>query len=643
MHAGDLTASAQWPLLLKHLAGSVQPPQKHGLPGGSGQPAGGGRPAPCQDWSQNSSLSTASSLVLLSGSQPLPDAPQGQPSAGAQGQPVAAHLSTLQPSWPAYKASCSGLLAPSLHATSSHRCTAVEQRLPLLRPAPSQPSTGSQEGEEPAGPAEDIVSSAGQQELVLRVRPGSARSRDWPAGWQAELVPAAAAGSQGQSGAGLLPGAGSCAASSGGGLGQCPQPPGSLGLQASHMAAATQPGAAALGQLVQAPVGVPSMWMAGSAAGPGARFAIKPGAPATLTAAAGVEAAQLPRVPSAAVANGGSQCRLPPTSGPAAQPIAMNLRRSGGPVVQQRQPWRVTAVADWASMTGSPNRGLIARDLGLQLHPLGHGANQRSRTGALPPFKRHTTDVAAPGRRRTADTAPGAMSPAAATRRRASADASPVGRPAGEARNGQHTLRNALTPSVGGFAAARRRATERGGVAPGCAAARPAGGLPGEHGVSDASPQRPAAAAAAPLPRQRHCQATGTPPAESQAAVPQGLSTLAKVGSPVTTPAAAEKVVATPAAAEQGVPPAGPLCDGGSVPAGSSVVQGGSPRLPSVQELSALLAAKLLRQVKEGSTRQLVELFVVMVTQALTPGEATVLFVQMSKQAPDNAGLCMLW
>ena len=62
-----------------------------------------------------------------------------------------------------------------------------------------------------------------------------------------------------------------------------------------------------------------------------------------------------------------------------------------------------------------------------------------------------------------------------------------------------------------------------------------------------------------------------------------------------------------------------------------------------MQELSALLAAKLLRQVKEGSTRQLVELFVVMVTQALTPGEATVLFVQMSKQAPDNAGLCMLW
>ena len=338
---------------------------------------------------------------------------------------------------------------------------------------------------------------------------------------------------------------------------------------------------------------------------------------------------QLLPLPSAAVASVGSQCRLPSTSGPPAQPVAGDLRRSGGPAVQQRQPWRVTAVADWASMTGSPKRGLIARDLGLQLHPLGPGANQRAQASALPPFRRHSTDVAASGRRRTADTAPGAMSPAAAAKRRASADAVPVGRSTGEARMGRHTQRKALTPSVGGFAAARRRTAERGGIAPASAAAGPAGGLPEGQGVSDASSERPAAAAADGPPPQHHRQATATPAAEPQAAVPEGLSTLASVGSPVPDFAPAEEVVAAPLPAQQEVAPAGPLSDGGSRPAGSSVVQGSSPGQASVQELSALLAAKLLRQVKEGSTGQLAELFVVLVRLALTPGESTVPFVRM--------------
>ena len=115
------------------------------------------------------------------------------------------------------------------------------------------------------------------------------------------------------------------------------------------------------------------------------------------------------------------------------------------------------------------------------------------------------------------------------------------------------------------------------------------------------------------------------------------------MGSPVGDSALAEKVAAAPAAAEQEVPPAGPLSNGGSRPAGSSVAQGGSPRQPSVQELSALLAAKLLRQVKEGSTGQLAELFLVLVRRALTPGEATALSVWMLKQGLDNAGLCTAW
>ena len=72
-------------------------------------------------------------------------------------------------------------------------------------------------------------------------------------------------------------------------------------------------------------------------------------------------------------------------------------------------------------------------------------------------------------------------------------------------------------------------------------------------------------------------------------------------------------------------------------------MQTNSPRQPSLQELTALLAAKLLRQVKEGSTGQLAELFVVLVRQALTPGEATVLFVWLLTQVADNAGSCMLW
>ena len=150
--------------------------------------------------------------------------------------------------------------------------------------------------------------------------------------------------------------------------------------------------------------------------------------------------------------------------------------------------------------------------------------------------------------------------------------------------------------------------------------------------MSDARPQWPPAAAAAALSQQRHCQTTATPAAEQQAAVPQGLSSVAKVGSDVPHPAPAQEAVAAPMPAEQEVPPAGPLSDVSTRPAGSSVAQGGNPRQPSVQELSALLAAKLLRQVKEGSTGQLAELFVVLVRRALTSGEATVLFVRMMGQ-----------